>query len=141
ADQAEVPAGSELAYDGLKVEGELGGAMRERWRMRLLTARILPGGWVATAGFCSSLLAGGQGKSVAVIYNSRLPESKELAFYYAQRREVPTNQVFAFDLPATETMTRAEFRDQLQKPLLKALERQKLLTLRNEIIPATRDRT
>ena len=109
--------------------------------MRLLSERIFPGGWVATAGLCSSLLAGGQGKSVAVIYNSRLPESKELAFYYAQRREVPTNQVFAFDLPATETMTRAEFRDQLQKPLLKALERQKLLTLRNEIIPATRDRT
>src|SRR5207249_3607770 len=40
-----------------------------------------------------------------------------------------------------ETMTRAEFRDQLQKPLLKALERQKLFSVRSEIIPATRDRT
>src|SRR2546423_458103 len=115
--------------------------MREGRPMGLLAAGILPGGWVATAGLWSSLLAGGQGKGVAVIYNSRLPESKELAYYYAQRREVPTNQVFAFDLPATETMTRAEFRDQLQKPLLKALERQKLLTLRSEIIPATRERT
>ena len=109
--------------------------------MRLLSERIFPVGWVATAGLCSSLLAGGQGKSVAVIYNSRLPESKELAFYYAQRRQVPTNQVIGFDLPTTETMTRAEFHEQLEKPLLKALERQKLLALRTEIIRATRDKT
>src|SRR5207247_2278516 len=89
----------------------------------------------------SSVRAAGQADSVVVIYNSRLPESKELARYYAQRREVPSNQVFGFDLPATETMTRAEFRDELQKPLLKALQRQKLFTIRSEIIPATRDRT
>ncbi len=89
----------------------------------------------------SIALAAAGGDQVAVIYNSRLPESRELAAYYAQRREVPTNQVFGFELPTSETMTRAEFRDQLQKPLLKVLEKQKLFTVRSEITPATRDKT
>ena len=93
------------------------------------------------AGICAVLHADGEGDSVAVIYNSRLPESRDLAFYYAQRREVPTNQVFGFDLPVTETMTRAEFRDQLLKPLVKALQRQRLITVRSEIVPAGRDKT
>ncbi len=78
---------------------------------------------------------------IVVIFNNAMPESKELAFYYAQRRAVPTNQVLGLELPTTETMTRAEFREQLQRPLLKALERQKLWTLRSEIVPATRDKT
>src|SRR5438477_7240282 len=114
---------------------------RERRLMRFLRGKIICGCCLAVAGFCSELFAGAQGDSVAVIFNSAMPESKELAFYYAQRRAVPTNQVLGLELPATETMTRAEFREQLQRPLLKALERQKLWTLRSEIVPATRDKT
>ena len=87
------------------------------------------------------MLGAGQGDAVVVVYNSAMAESKELAFYYAQCREVPSNQVFGFDLPATETMTRAEFHERLEKPLRKALERQKLVTVRSEIIRATRDKT
>ena len=109
--------------------------------MGLLKMKTFWAGCWSMAGLVSTLLAGGQGETVVVIYNSAMPESKELAFYYARRREVPTNQVFGFDLPVTEIMTRAEFRDQLKKPLLKALERQKLFVTRSEIIPATRDRT
>src|SRR6266571_7995337 len=96
--------------------------------------------WLACAS-ATVTLAAGRGDEVVVIYNSRLPESRELAIYYAQRRDVPSNQVFGFDLPTTETMTRAEFHDDLQKPLLKALERQKLFIVRSDIIPATRDKT
>lgn len=104
-------------------------------------ARCLPARAAWLAGLCAAVHAGGQGDSVAVIYNSRMPESRDLAFYYAQRRDVPTNQVFGFDLPTTETMTRAEFRDQLLKPLVKALQRQRLITVRSEIVPAGRERT
>src|SRR5438093_1388749 len=86
-------------------------------------------------------LASGPGDQVVVVFNSRMPESKELAFYYATRRHVPTNQVFGFDLPSTETVTRKEFRDLLQKPLLKALQKQELFNVHAEIKPATRDRT
>src|SRR5438477_4263797 len=114
---------------------------RERRLMRFLRGKIICGCCLAVAGFCSELFAGAQGDSVAVIFNSAMPESKELAFYYAQRRAVPTNQVLGQQLPATETMTRAEFRDQLQRPLVKALERLRLVQIRSEIIPATRERT
>jgi uncharacterized protein (TIGR03790 family) len=81
------------------------------------------------------LLAGGgfaradEGAQVAVVYNASLPESRELAFYYAGRRDVPTNQIFGFDLPTGETISRADFRHRLQKPLLQALEKQGLLTI------------
>jgi len=96
--------------------------------------------WMA-CGTATAALAAGRSDEVVVIYNSRMSESRDLAFYYAQRREVPTNQVLGFDLPTTESMTRAEFQDQLQKPLIKALDRQKLFTIRSDINPATRDRT
>ena len=96
--------------------------------------------WLA-CGSATVALRANQGDEVVVIYNSRMPESRDLAFYYAQRRDVPTNQVFGFDLPTTEAMKRAEFRDDLQKPFLKALERQKLFIVRSDIIPATRDKT
>src|SRR2546427_607524 len=96
--------------------------------------------WLACAS-ATVALAAGRGDEVVVIYNNRMPESRDLAFYYAQRRDVPTNQVFGFDLPTTEAMKRAEFYDDLQKPLLKALERQKLFIIRSDIIAATRDKT
>lgn len=75
------------------------------------------------------LQAADSGASVVVVYNQRLPESKAVAEYYARRREVPARQVLGFDLPVTETMTRAEFTEQLQKPLSKALTDGKLWTL------------
>jgi uncharacterized protein (TIGR03790 family) len=70
-----------------------------------------------------------EGPQCAVVYNRRLPESQALAEYYATRRGVPSNQVFGFELPTTETMSREEFRNGLQQPLFKALEQGGLLTL------------
>lgn len=78
------------------------------------------------------------GSEVVVIYNRRMPESRQVAEYYASRRQVPTNQVWSFDLPTGETMTRAEYRDLLQDPFLKRLESEKLFQFENEVIPATR---
>jgi len=77
-------------------------------------------------GFAFASLAANAATEVVVVYNSRVPESKEVAEYYAQRRQVPKEQVFGFDLPAGETMSRKEFLDQLQAPLLKKLEDGKL---------------
>jgi uncharacterized protein (TIGR03790 family) len=67
--------------------------------------------WLAHAG----------GDEVVVIYNNRMPGSKLVAEHYAQMRHVPEAQVYGFDLPVTEEMTRAEFRDQLQFPLASRL--------------------
>ena len=72
---------------------------------------------VGLSGVMSQAREEHSGSSVAVIYNSRLADSKKLAEYYAERRKIPTNQIFGLSLPETETISRAEFRDRLQKPL------------------------
>ncbi len=68
----------------------------------------------------------GAGDQVIVVYNKASADSKSIAYYYAEKRNVPTNQVVGFDLPDGEQITRAEFRDRLEKPLLKTLEESKL---------------
>ena len=85
----------------------------------------------------TTLAESGPGDEAIVVYNRRLPESKSLAEYYAQHRQVPTNQVFGFDLTTNEDMTRAEFRDGLQRPLAKILVDRKLWKTGSIIIPPT----
>jgi uncharacterized protein (TIGR03790 family) len=66
------------------------------------------------------------GDEVVVVYNSRVPESRGVAEHYAKARNVPQTQVFGFELPATEDMSRPEFQDSLQKPLAGALAEKQL---------------
>ena len=80
------------------------------------------------------------GEEVVVVYNSRLPESKALAYYYARARDVPKEQVFGFNLTTSEVITRAEFRDELERPLAKRLEAQKLWRLGSGELPGTNGR-
>ena len=68
------------------------------------------------------LLVHAGGDEVVVIYNTRLTGSKLVADYYARKRQVPETQIYGFDLPITEAMTRAEFRDALQFPLAARLD-------------------
>jgi len=63
------------------------------------------------------------GNEVVVIYNSRLPESKAVAEYYARARQVPENQIYGFALTTNEEVSRPEFHDSLQIPLARRLER------------------
>src|SRR5438093_9511528 len=92
--------------------------------------KLLPPSLVLLALFAATpdLRAEDSGESVVVIYNNLMPESKSVAEHYAQRRHVPANHLIGFSLPATEAMTRTEFSDRLQKPLLKTLEEKKLFT-------------
>lgn len=82
-----------------------------------------------------TMLAGGE--EVVVVYNSRLPESKALAEYYARVRVVPKEQVFGFKLTTSEAITRADFRDDLQRPLAKKLASQKLWRIGSGELPGT----
>jgi uncharacterized protein (TIGR03790 family) len=66
------------------------------------------------------------GESVVLIYNARLPESKDVADHYAARRNVPAGQIIGLDLSVGETMSRLEYRENLQQPLLKFLQQNKL---------------
>ncbi len=74
-----------------------------------------------------ALCAAEPGDTVVVIYNTQLPESKAVADHYAARRHVPGNQIIGLKLPTTETMTRAEYRDLLENPLLHFLDAENLL--------------
>ena len=85
--------------------------------------------------------AANPGDEVIVIYNTRVPESKGVADYYAERRHVPANQIFGFALSTNEDMSRAEFRDELQKPLAQSAEEAEALANRPEDRPAARPTT
>ncbi|HXS68395.1 MAG TPA: TIGR03790 family protein [Candidatus Polarisedimenticolia bacterium] len=84
-----------------------------------------------------TLQAANPGDEVIVIYNKRMPESKDVAQYYAAKRHVPASQIFGFNLTTNEDISREDFRDDLQKPLAKDLESKKLWHIGSEIYPGT----
>jgi len=87
---------------------------------------------------CAVCAAASQpGEQVVVVYNTKVPESKQVAYYYARLRQVPADQIFGFELTANDDISRAEFRDSLQRRLAKALEEKKLWRIASNIIPAT----
>lgn len=77
------------------------------------------------------------GEEVVVIYNTKVPDSKTLAYYYARLRDVPPEQVLGFALPDSETISRKVFRDDLQRPLAKKLESLKLWRIGRGDLPGT----
>ena len=106
--------------------------------LAMLTAGLVCGASpAAEAATSRTAPSGSSGQEVVVVYNSRLPESKALAEYYAQRRQVPASQIFGFALSTNDDISRAEFRDYLQQPLAKALEDNKLWRIGSGIVQAT----
>lgn len=83
-----------------------------------------------------SLPAQAGSEEVVVVYNTLMPGSKAVAEHYAAKRQVPASQVFGFALTTNEVMTRAEFTQDLQKPLSEKLETAKLWKFGNVKIPA-----
>ena len=62
------------------------------------------------------------GDEVVVIYNTSVPESKSVAEYYANARQVPQGQIYGFRMTTNEVISRDEFRGSLQLPLARRLE-------------------
>ena len=79
--------------------------------------------------------AANPGDEVVVVYNTRVPESKAVAEYYAQQRHVPAPQIFGFPLSTNDDISRASFRDDLQKPLADKLRKEKLWRIGMITIP------
>jgi uncharacterized protein (TIGR03790 family) len=80
--------------------------------MRYFTLLLL----IALSGFAAE-----PGSTVFVLYNSDMPESKQVADHYANRREVPAAQVFGLPLPKGEAISRSDYLEKLQKPLLEKI--------------------
>ena len=83
-------------------------------------------GWLILGAPFACLRVAGQGSEVLVVYNTRVAESRGIAQHYADVRHVPANQVVGLDLVDNENMTRADFRERLQLPLIKILTDRKL---------------
>jgi uncharacterized protein (TIGR03790 family) len=101
-------------------------------RKALLSALVV---LTCSGGAC--LRAANPGDEVIIVYNTRMPGSKDVADYYAERRLVPTNQIFGFALSTNEDISRVEFRDALQKPLAQTLANKKLWQIGPAIVHAT----
>lgn len=74
---------------------------------------------------CAGAVAQGPapGEEVAILYNEAFgPDSRAVARHYAEARGVPAKQLIPFSLPKTEAISRKVFHDDLQRPLIKALE-------------------
>lgn len=64
--------------------------------------------------------AGGRGAAATVVlYNASDPDSKSLAQYYANRRNIPPNQLVGLNCPRTEEIQRADYESTIANPLRK----------------------
>ena len=79
--------------------------------------------------------AANPGDEVVIVYNTRVPESKEVADYYAAAAPGADQPDFRLALSTNEDMSRKEFRNDLQKPLAQALKKRKALANRPDDRP------
>ncbi len=56
-----------------------------------------------------------------VVYNTNDPDSKGLADYYASKRNIPAERVFAISSPTTEEVTRVQYDDTIRTPIISYL--------------------
>jgi uncharacterized protein (TIGR03790 family) len=56
-------------------------------------------------------------KSVAVLYNSAVSESRELAEFYRKSRSIPVENLIALDMPVTADISRDDYEKWILKPL------------------------
>ena len=86
--------------------------------------RLLTSITVIALAQCAALA---QGKSVAVLFNSKLPESEAVAQHYAKLRGVPAGHLIGLPLSDGHTISRREFTTKLEQPLAAELAKRKLL--------------
>ncbi len=60
-------------------------------------------------------------QDTVVVYNQRTPESEAVARHYVFRRNIPEKLVLGLTLPETETITRKDYAEQLENPILEFL--------------------
>ena len=73
--------------------------------------------WLCLTGIPAFLCAAPTPESVAVLYNSTLPESRQLAEIYREARGIPMENLIALDLPQKADISREEFNQTILKPL------------------------
>ncbi len=89
-----------------------------------------------------SFPAGAGGSEVVVVYNSNVPASREVAEYYAKKRDIPKEQLIGLSLPDAETnrIERGPFVKRMVQPLIHELNARKLMDFQPVSLPATNGR-
>ena len=64
-----------------------------------------------------------EARATLVVFNSRDPQSRELAEYYAGHRRIPAEQVVGLDCPLEEEISRQQYEDTIETPLRSLFER------------------
>ena len=82
---------------------------------------------VALLGPTRTARADGLAKGVVIVYNVEDPDSRPLADYYALKRGVPASQICEIDVRASETITRAEYNQEIRDPISQFLVRKELI--------------
>lgn len=85
------------------------------FRLLLLAALLLP--VLGTPLLARDRLAA----ATIVIYNSKDPDSAELARYYAERRDIPPERLIGLACPQSEEISRTDFEETIAKPLREKL--------------------
>ena len=73
------------------------------------------------------LRAADEAARIIILANCDEPDSVRLAHYYAEKRAVPVENIFAFPMPRSETIKRAEFVTTIWQPLMDELIRRQWL--------------
>ncbi len=82
-----------------------------------------------------SLVLALSSEDLIIVYNKNLPESQNLARYYAKKRQVPQENLLAVNVPSAESISREDYATQMAEPLreraqqLKAAGRQPAVLL------------
>jgi uncharacterized protein (TIGR03790 family) len=58
-----------------------------------------------------------QAESVAILYNSAVPESRALAEFYREARGIPEQNLIALEMPVTPDISRVDYETKILKPL------------------------
>ncbi|HUB66957.1 MAG TPA: TIGR03790 family protein [Candidatus Methylacidiphilales bacterium] len=73
-------------------------------------------------------------KHLLVVYNKNDADSRDLADYYASRRDIPAERVLGIDCPLTEEITRAQYETSIRQPILAYLYQNDLIARRSEMV-------
>jgi uncharacterized protein (TIGR03790 family) len=64
-------------------------------------------------------------RDLVIVFNRSLDESRDVAVYYAKKRQVPADNLVGVEVPASEDMSREDFDQKLAPPVKKVVEKLK----------------
>lgn len=71
-------------------------------------------------------------RTVAVVYNEEVADSKKLAVHYAKARGIPIENLIGLSLPDSEVISRSDYDTRIKRPLIDTFDRRNYWERRND---------